>query len=618
MSYSTAKPYYPWTSGKQQWPFAMWYIDNCQNIDLPEWASPYLRNARIEWSSIKIRPWHTLYKELTQWTYPRGIWVYSRASDNDDSLIIRHNQDTNKKLVTIANDWTITEINTSTLITSDNRMSFVSGWDSMHCMNWLDSFWVLNGTTYINPNVWNYTLTYNNFAWWWANDLSVINSWSTWESHTYIIEIDADAWSPDKFKWNIDGWAYTTNVSITWIIQTLWAYGLIIQFLRIDSHVIWQQWTITTGWFSPAFWVLFNGSMWVSWWWDNPNKVYKSVADNYSNFFWTWSDVFTFQDRITGLSANNEALFYFSLYGISVTGITDIQENWWTLSYITRSLYAKEWAINHASIIETWNKTFFITPSNKICTIVRWNSIYGYEVVELSERNNRGISKIMSSLDKNQSDCFGYFLPKENLIKWFFKSNGSTIHDICIIYDITKDAFLVDWQKFFYDWIFFNGYNYTISMVESKVYIDEYWQDDEDAPISFEYWTKEYYLWDPTTRKILWETRTLIDMNLLANLIQEVWIDWKQIDIKQMWSINIPSDVNWIWTDAIWEVAIWESTISDDMFETTILRTKWNLNQKGIKFQFRFKNTSYAWKIRLKSIMWLVENLPLIATQLTK
>lgn len=527
MSYSTAKPYYPWTSGKQQWPFAMWYIDNCQNIDLPEGASPYLRNARIEWSSIKIRPWHTLFTQLTQWTHPRGVWVYSRSSADNDKLIVRHNQDTNKKIVLIDSDAVVTEIDTSTLITSDNRMTFVSAEDDVYCMNWIDAYGKLSDTTYTNPS--------------------------------------------------------------TGIVG-----------------------------FSPAFWVVFNGSMWASWWATNPSKVYKSQADDYDDFAGTGTDIFTFQDRITGLSANNEAIFYFTATSISVTGITDIQDTAGTISYFTRALYAKEWSVNHASIIETGNKTFFVTPSNKICTIVRWNSIYGYEIVELSERNNRWISKIMWSLDKNQTDCFWYFLPKENLIKWFFKSNGSTIHDVCIVYDITKDAFLVDGQKFFYDWVFFNWYNYTISMVESKVYIDEYGQDDEDAPISFEYWTKEFYLWDPTTRKTLWETRTLIDMNLLANLTQEIWIDGRQIDIKQMWSINIPEDVNWIWTDPIWEVAIWEATISDDMFEVTILRTKWNLNQKGIKFQLRFKNTSYAWKIRLKSIMGLVETLPLIATQLTK
>jgi len=527
MSYSTAKPYYPWTSWKQQWPFALGYIDNAASINLPEWASPYLRNARIEWNSIIIRPWHTLHATLEEGSYPKGMWAYTR-SNWSDKIIIRHNQDTDKRLVLVDSDWDITEINTSVDIASNSRMSFVNFWDSIYCMNWIDNIWKLNDTTYTTPNVW-----ISNFA--------------------------------------------------------------------------------------PAFWVSFNGSFWVSGWWTNPSKVYKSVADNYEDFAWSWSDNFTFNERITWLSANNEAILYFTLNSVSITWIWDITETSWTISYITRALYAKEWAVNHSSIVEWWNRIYFITPSNKICTIARWQSFGWYEVLELSERSNRWISKIMKSLDKDQSDCFWYFLPKENLIKWFFKSNWSNLHDVCIVYDISKDAFLVDWQKFFFDWIFLNWFNYTISMVESKVYIDEYWQDDEDAPIPFEYWTKEYYLWDPTIRKILRETRTLLDINNLSNLLQEIWVDWWLADIKQLWELNYWEDIDWMWVDPIWEVAIWEATVDiDNMKELTILRTKWNLNVKWIKFQFRFTNTSYAWKIRLKSIMWLVETLPLLSTQLTK
>lgn len=57
----------------------------------------------------------------------------------------------------------------------------------------------------------------------------------------------------------------------------------------------------------------------------------------------------------------------------------------------------------------------------------------------------------MNSLDSNQADSFGYFLPKENIIKRFFKTAGATFNDICIVYDIGKDSFLVDTQKYFYD-----------------------------------------------------------------------------------------------------------------------------------------------------------------------
>ncbi len=75
-------------------------------------------------------------------------------------------------------------------------------------------------------------------------------------------------------------------------------------------------------------------------------------------------------------------------------------------------------------------------------------------------------------------------------------------------------------------------------MIEPKVYQDEIYQDDEDTGIQFEYWTKEFYLSDPTYKKILWESRTLIDINELASLTQEIWIDGILVDTKVIDSDN--------------------------------------------------------------------------------
>lgn len=167
----------------------------------------------------------------------------------------------------------------------------------------------------------------------------------------------------------------------------------------------------------------------------------------------------------------------------------------------------------------------------------------------------------MATLDTDQSESFGYYLPKENLIKWFFKSDGASFNDVCVVYDITHDAFLVDSQKFFFGGIFFGGKNYTISMIEPKVYQDEYAQDDEDSPIQFEYWTKEFYISDPTYKKILWESRTLLDINELAQPTQEIWIDGGLKDSK---TINDTSGSMWQNLTIMWSEATqtWQSYAS--------------------------------------------------------
>ena len=202
--------------------------------------------------------------------------------------------------------------------------------------------------------------------------------------------------------------------------------------------------------------------------------------------------------------------------------------------------------MNHASIVEVGDATYFLSSSNAINKIARGQSVNGFEVIDLSTRKYAGITEIMATLDVDQSNSFGHYLPDANLIKWYVKKAGSTINDLCIIYDIIKDAFLIDNGKYFFDEVFFKGYNYSVSMIEPKVYQDEIYQDDEDTGIQFEYWTKEFYLSDPTYKKILWESRTLIDINELALLTQEIWIDGVLVDTKVIDSDNYTTAVGGI------------------------------------------------------------------------
>jgi hypothetical protein len=525
MSYQKAKNISP------EAVFSWGYCDNTQSLFLKDQYSPYLINARLDWQSTIIRPWHSLFATLTAWSYPKGIWSYLRADPANDVLVVRHNKDADEKLVTIAEDGTVTNINTAALIASDNRMFFQNVWDVIYCMNGVDFFGKLSGTTYSNPS--------------------------------------------------------------TWVAS-----------------------------FAPAFSVVFGGSHWASGWSANSNKVYKSVADNYEDFNGTGSDTFTFSEQIVGLSANLQSLFYFTKNTISVTGVGDITDTAWTLTYATRSLNVKEWAVNNSSIVEVWDATYFLSSSNAIMKIARWQSINWFEVIDLSTRKYSWVNTLMDSLDKDQEDSFWVYLPDVWLIKWYLKSSWASFNDVCVVYDMTKDAFLIDNNKPFYDSVFFKGYTYAVSMIEPKVYQDEVNQDDEDTWIEFEYWTKEFYLSEPTYKKILWEARTLLDINELVELTQEIWVDWWLVDTKVITSANYEAIFWGIWIDAIGVHPVWMSWDSiswdSDYQEITILRTKWNLNVKWKKIQFRFYNSSLAGKVRLKNVTMLVEVLPWISNSLTQ
>ena len=69
-----------------------------------------------------------------------------------DTLLVRENYDSSKKLVKYKEDGTATAISTAANITSDNRMCFVNVADTMFCMNGVDKFGKLVGTTYSIPS----------------------------------------------------------------------------------------------------------------------------------------------------------------------------------------------------------------------------------------------------------------------------------------------------------------------------------------------------------------------------------------------------------------------------------------------------------------------------------
>lgn len=636
--------------------FSGWYVDNVLSVDMAPYYSVYLRNARLDWQSIYIRPWHQLFAQLTAGSYPKGIWSYLRTVAANDRLVVRHNSNYTPAFLT---GWTsATSVVATWNAVLDGSFNITINWvvRSVTGLNFSAAVTMANIATIIQTGIRALTLSTETVVW--STNQFIISSVLTTSSSA--ITVTSAAWvgtdisgaggtafmDAETGRGTVTAASQNKLVTITeaWVVTEINTTTLIASdnrmFFQNVADVIYcmngsdlfgklngtTYTTPSTGIanFAPAFSVVFNGSHFASGRPTNPNKVYKSVADNYEDFNSSGSDIFTFKETVTGLSASSQAVFYFTPNTISVTWPNDLQDTAGTVTYSTRALQTTEGAVNNACIVEVGSMVYYLSSSNAINVIAQGANIYGFEVQDLSERKYNGISKIMQSLDKDQSQAFGYLLPDAMLIKWFFKSNWATFNDVCVIYDITKDKFLVDWQKYFYDGVFFKWANYTLSMIEPKVFHDEYSQDDEGSPIPFEYRTKEFYISDPTFKKILWETRTLIDINELAVLTQTIWLNWAQVDTK---TIN-GSDVWTVWWGGIWATEIgvfaigteWpeESILEDDDYvETYILRTKGNLNKIWRKIQLKFTCSSLAGKVRLKDLNIKVEIKPALATNLT-
>jgi hypothetical protein len=101
---------------------------------------------------------------------------------------------------------------------------------------------------------------------------------------------------------------------------------------------------------------------------------------------------------------------------------------------------------------------------------------------------------------------------------------------------------------------------------------------------------------------------------LNARLKQEIWVDERLIDTKE---IKIWVDwVGWIGTFAIGTSMVWVDIEADTYVESLeweevyVIRTKWNLNVRGHRIQFRFSNTTEGALLRLKYLSCKSEVLP--------
>jgi len=186
---------------------------------------------------------------------------------------------------------------------------------------------------------------------------------------------------------------------------------------------------------------------------------------------------------------------------------------------------------------------------------------------------------------------------------------------------------MIDTNRFFYDGVNFKGKNYTISWVEAKVFRDEYSNDDQGSIIPFVYETKQYYISGGTFKNTLRESRTLLDMNTIAEVKQDIDIDWAIIDSKTIDNATITATTEsietWIGTQEIGLYSIWmewpqTTSFEDSMNEVIILRTKWALNRKWRKIKRRRTMNSVGWRIRLKEVTPRLETLPPRATPLTR
>lgn len=129
-------------------------MTNSEANVIPYQNTPLGYNFRVNAGGISIRPGYYGWKTLTgSGTKAFGITNYTRSSSANNRIVLGYKADATHYLTTLDSTGAQVDIATASLITVETRMNFLSANDSIYCMNGVDAYGKLSGTTYTNPSV---------------------------------------------------------------------------------------------------------------------------------------------------------------------------------------------------------------------------------------------------------------------------------------------------------------------------------------------------------------------------------------------------------------------------------------------------------------------------------
>jgi len=396
------------------------------------------------------------------------------------------------------------------------------------------------------------------------------------------------------------------------------------EFAQLDNVTYTEPANVPVG-FAPSFSIIFKDIHWASGWDDNANIVYFSVpagvtldATNVADFTSAGSGSRAFASRVTGFAATIQFLYVFMLDRIDIrVGEIDVGgtlvDQWSTFTQLTG-------AVNQESIVTAGNSIFFLSPDNKLQAVNYIPNIATQQVTELSHRPNRGIPNFMGDLDLDQSEAFGLYNKKKQLIEWHVKSEGADFNDLVVLYDITYDEFLIDDGRFFScGALDRNGVIYKGSHLNNTVFQDDVDNDDDDDPIPFIRETKNFDLQNPTVRKQFRQVKLFGEMTETTELTLKAFVDGEQVvDDIIIDGNDIDSPTGGLGNPIIGDEAVGddEVTVGREFFTKEI--SKGQLRDKGKRFALRIESSGVAQDFRLNYVDFTLRPLDPLTNELSE
>lgn len=345
--------------------------------------------------------------------------------------------------------------------------------------------------------------------------------------------------------------AYT--VLFTWSI----AYTYVFDWLLLRN--VWQSATRAG---SLRFWDFFYNFHFAAGWGSRKNNLYISEPisaiskENFFNWSWSTAEVLVMKSPIKSLVTTKERLFIFTEESIEYISKDSLQKIGWKAWFVTYPFSQGDDIVNDACVVTAGSKVFYLTNYKEIKAINYVQGVDRLEVGSLSDVDEVSVQKTLNNLlHDDLSTAYWFYDSKRKLVKWFVRSRKSSFNDICIIWDLTNKTFLIDDNKYFWPLVEYDGRIFSWSSINSTVYEDEIWRDDDWDNIAFVRMSAPVNWWT-NQNKILSSVTTDWSINTITKIEQSVLSDWNSV-----WTDIIEKKqgfASWSWTLPTWSFATWE------------------------------------------------------------
>lgn len=378
---------------------------------------------------------------------------------------------------------------------------------------------------------------------------------------------------------------------------------------------IWDSFTGFTFFAWNAVWytsVLYiSQPVIISPWSNQPlyNRAYDWHATDPKPENWAENRVMT--SDILWIKANTNNLYIFCKNTIEILWRSSFTNVWWIVSLFTQPIADWDQVINNDTIVPAWSKMFYMTRSLAIKAIWYLPWVVDPQIWDLTDRIYQSVAWFMETLDQDQPTAFWIYSKNDNTIRWHLRTIWSLVNNVCLIYDLENDTFLVDDNKNYscmatgiQNWQF-TLFAWDVS--NAIIYQDDVWNLD----VTWTPWVPPYernspniWFWQPNRLKqfrgqtIAWwiNQHTLLDLY--------TYVDWTLIFTRTISyaDIDTPQSVNIWWPDITSSFANYPFEFIADQWQ---IRSKW----KKIRLKIKVNPASTSPDFYLDSLSFFVRPL---------